>query len=122
MSRPLSCVSRRKLRTGPAPHRTGRPRHRCQGRCASHRQDERQALADAKVTLDEIDAIAVTQGPGLAGALLVGITYAKTLAYAADKPIIAVNHLEGHIHAVLMEERQRGNRDVSFPLLALVVS
>ncbi|MCU1286318.1 MAG: O-sialoglycoprotein endopeptidase [Acidobacteriales bacterium] len=82
----------------------------------------RQALAEAKVTLDDIDAIAVTQGPGLAGALLVGITYAKALAFAAGKPIIAVNHLEGHIHAVLLEERQRGNHQVNFPLLALVVS
>jgi N6-L-threonylcarbamoyladenine synthase len=82
----------------------------------------RKALADANTTLDQIDAIAVTQGPGLAGALLVGITYAKTLAFTADKPIIAVNHLEGHIHAVLMEEKQRGQRDIAFPLLALVVS
>ena len=82
----------------------------------------RQALTDAHLTLDQIDAIAVTQGPGLAGALLVGITYAKALAFTAEKPIIAVNHLEGHIHAVLMEERQRGNKDVAFPLLALVVS
>jgi N6-L-threonylcarbamoyladenine synthase len=82
----------------------------------------RKALADAGTTLDQIDAIAVTQGPGLAGALLVGITYAKALAFAAEKPIIAVNHLEGHIHAVLLEERQRGNHEVQFPLLALVVS
>src|SRR3954453_12436119 len=82
----------------------------------------RKALADAKVTVDDIDAIAVTQGPGLAGALLVGITYAKSLAFAAEKPIIAVNHLEGHIHAVLLEEKQRGNREIQFPLLALVVS
>ena len=69
-----------------------------------------------------IDAIAVTQGPGLAGALLVGLSYAKTLAFAADKPLIAVNHLEGHIHAVLLEERQNGNNDLQFPVLALVVS
>lgn len=82
----------------------------------------RQALTDAKIALNDVDAIAVTQGPGLAGALLVGITYAKALAFTADKPIIAVNHLEGHIHAVLMEERQRGNKEVAFPLLALVVS
>ncbi|MEO6119149.1 MAG: tRNA (adenosine(37)-N6)-threonylcarbamoyltransferase complex transferase subunit TsaD, partial [Terriglobales bacterium] len=82
----------------------------------------RKALADADVTLHDIDAIAVTQGPGLAGALLVGITYAKSLAYALDKPMIAVNHLEGHIHAVLLEERQRGNHELAFPLLALVVS
>ena len=82
----------------------------------------RKALEDAGKTYESIDAIAVTQGPGLAGALLVGLSYAKALAYAADKPLIAVNHLEGHIHAVLLEERQNGNRDLQFPLLALVVS
>ena len=73
----------------------------------------------------ELDAIAVTEGPGLAGALLVGITYAKALALALGKPLIAVNHLEGHIHAVLMEEqgsRASGNRDQEMPMLALVVS
>jgi N6-L-threonylcarbamoyladenine synthase len=82
----------------------------------------RQALAEAKHTYESVDAIAVTQGPGLAGALLVGISYAKALAFALDKPLIAVNHLEGHIHAVLLEERQKGNRDLQFPVLALVVS
>jgi N6-L-threonylcarbamoyladenine synthase len=82
----------------------------------------RQALADAKHTYDSVDAIAVTQGPGLAGALLVGIIYAKALAFALEKPLIAVNHLEGHIHAVLLEERQKGNHDLQFPVLALVVS
>ncbi len=82
----------------------------------------RRALADAGRGYESIDAIAVTQGPGLAGALLVGISYAKALAFALEKPLIAVNHLEGHIHAVLLEERQKGNRDLSFPLLALVVS
>src|SRR5579872_966277 len=82
----------------------------------------RQALAEAKHTYDSVDAIAVTQGPGLAGALLVGITYAKALAFALDKPLIAVNHLEGHIHAVLLEERQKGNHELQFPVLALVVS
>ncbi len=71
---------------------------------------------------DSVDAIAVTQGPGLAGALLVGISYAKALAFALDKPLIAVNHLEGHIHAVLLEERQKGNHELQFPVLALVVS
>jgi N6-L-threonylcarbamoyladenine synthase len=54
--------------------------------------------------------------------LLVGISYAKALAFALDKPLIAVNHLEGHIHAVLLEERQKGNHELQFPLLALVVS
>jgi N6-L-threonylcarbamoyladenine synthase len=82
----------------------------------------RQALAEANQTYDSVDAIAVTQGPGLAGALLVGISYAKALAYALDKPLIAVNHLEGHIHAVLLEERQKGNHELRFPVLALVVS
>lgn len=82
----------------------------------------RKALADAGRTYQSVDAIAVTQGPGLAGALLVGLSYAKALAFALDKPLIAVNHLEGHIHAVLLEERQRGNHEVTFPVLALVVS
>jgi N6-L-threonylcarbamoyladenine synthase len=82
----------------------------------------RQALAEAERNYNSIDAIAVTQGPGLAGALLVGISYAKALAFALDKPLIAVNHLEGHIHAVLLEERQKGNHELQFPLLALVVS
>jgi N6-L-threonylcarbamoyladenine synthase len=67
----------------------------------------RAALAEAGVTLGELDAIAVTSGPGLAGALLVGITYAKALAFAQDLPLIAVNHLEGHIHAVLLQEREQ---------------
>jgi N6-L-threonylcarbamoyladenine synthase len=82
----------------------------------------RQALEDAKRSYDSVDAIAVTHGPGLAGALLVGISYAKGLAFALDKPLIAVNHLEGHIHAVLLEERQKGNHEIRFPALALVVS
>jgi N6-L-threonylcarbamoyladenine synthase len=87
----------------------------------------RQALAEARQTYDTVDAIAVTQGPGLAGALLVGISFAKALAFALDKPLIAVNHLEGHIHAVLLDlsqnpERQKDNRKLQFPVLALVVS
>jgi N6-L-threonylcarbamoyladenine synthase len=82
----------------------------------------RKALADAGHSYESIDALAVTQGPGLAGALLVGISYAKGLAFALEKPLIAVNHLEGHIHAVLLEERQKGNRELNFPVLALVVS
>src|SRR5258707_14751902 len=81
-----------------------------------------RALAEAKHSYQSLDAIAVTQGPGLAGALLVGISYAKALAFALDKPLVAVNHLEGHIHAVLLEERQKGNHELQFPVLALVVS
>jgi N6-L-threonylcarbamoyladenine synthase len=81
----------------------------------------REAITRAGVALEELDAIAVTEGPGLAGALLVGITYAKTLAFALNKPLIAVNHLEGHIHAVLLAH---GEAETSLPLpaLALVVS
>jgi N6-L-threonylcarbamoyladenine synthase len=87
----------------------------------------REALADAGQDYQSIDALAVTQGPGLAGSLLVGTSYAKALAFALDKPLIAVNHLEGHIHAVLLEERQKGSfsssdHRLNFPVLALVVS
>jgi N6-L-threonylcarbamoyladenine synthase len=85
----------------------------------------RAALAQANLTLNDLDAIAVTSGPGLAGALLVGITYAKALAFAQNIPLIAVNHLEGHIHAVLLNEREsldsRSSLDDEFAL-ALVVS
>jgi N6-L-threonylcarbamoyladenine synthase len=82
----------------------------------------RQALAEAGKQYQSIDAIAVTQGPGLAGALLVGISFAKALAFALRKPLITVNHLEGHIHAVLLEERQKGDFRAEFPVLSLVVS
>ena len=85
----------------------------------------RAALAEAGVTLTDLDAIAVTSGPGLAGALLVGITYAKALAFAQQLPLIAVNHLEGHIHAVLLQERSSANAQppqADEAALALVVS
>jgi N6-L-threonylcarbamoyladenine synthase len=82
----------------------------------------RKALEDAGQTYESIDAIAVTQGPGLAGSLLVGLSFAKALAFGVEKPLIAVNHLEGHIHAVLLEERQNGSAELQFPVLALVVS
>ncbi len=94
----------------------------------------RAALAEAGCSLTDLDAIAVTCGPGLAGALLVGITYAKALAFALNKPLIAVNHLEGHIHAVLLKAGNGhqasgispSEADESLPLpmpaLALVVS
>ncbi|HEX8711324.1 MAG TPA: tRNA (adenosine(37)-N6)-threonylcarbamoyltransferase complex transferase subunit TsaD, partial [Terracidiphilus sp.] len=84
-----------------------------------------EALSRAGAALDDLDAIAVTRGPGLAGALLVGITYAKALAFAQGISLVAVNHLEGHIHAVLLRERedQPGTEDLqSTPALALVVS
>jgi N6-L-threonylcarbamoyladenine synthase len=74
----------------------------------------------AGLAYKDLDAVAVTEGPGLAGALLVGITFAKALAFGADLPLIAVNHLEGHIHAVLMDAA--GTFADASPLLALVVS
>src|SRR5258707_1490423 len=80
------------------------------------------AAAGYPVTFADLDAVAVTEGPGLAGALLVGITYAKALTFGLHKPLIAVNHLEGHIHAVLMETRQRTEAPLELPILALVVS
>ncbi|MGA8939180.1 MAG: tRNA (adenosine(37)-N6)-threonylcarbamoyltransferase complex transferase subunit TsaD [Acidobacteriaceae bacterium] len=80
----------------------------------------REAMQRAGVAYSDLAAIAVTEGPGLAGALLVGISFAKSLAFGADLPLIAVNHLEGHIHAVLMDTPDTF-AGVS-PLLALVVS
>jgi N6-L-threonylcarbamoyladenine synthase len=80
----------------------------------------REAMHRANASYEQLDAVAVTEGPGLAGALLVGITFAKAVALAADRPLIAVNHLEGHIHAVLMEAE--ASFAAADPLLALVVS
>ena len=81
----------------------------------------REAMRAASVAhYDELSAIAVTEGPGLAGALLVGITFAKALAFGAGLPLLAVNHLEGHIQAVLLEAEQRFAE--ASPLLAAVVS
>lgn len=86
----------------------------------------RAALREAGLGFNDLDAIAVTEGPGLAGALLVSISYAKALAFALKKPLIAVNHLEGHIHAVLLEQAQleasSHKRTIDLPALALVVS
>jgi N6-L-threonylcarbamoyladenine synthase len=81
----------------------------------------REALERAALTWKEIDAVAATSGPGLAGSLLVGLTYAKAIAFATGIPLIAVNHIEGHIHAVILEASQAG-RPVEFPALALIVS
>jgi len=81
----------------------------------------REALERADTTLGALSAIAVTEGPGLVGSLLVGITYAKALAFAGRRPLIGVNHIEGHIHAVVLEAKQSGE-PVEFPALALVVS
>src|SRR4030081_2201040 len=81
----------------------------------------REALAQAGMKLEEIDAIGVTQGPGLVGALLVGITYGKTLAHALGKPLVPVNHLEGHVHAVFLEAHKTG-RVPKLPAVCLIVS
>src|SRR5262245_2416197 len=81
----------------------------------------REALASAKLDLREVDAIGVTQGPGLVGSLLVGITYAKTLAESLGKPLVPVNHLEGHIHAVFLQAHKAGVTP-SLPAVCLIVS
>ena len=75
------------------------------------------ALTEAGVALDRIDGIAVTKGPGLVGSLLVGISFAKSLAFSLNKPIVGVNHIEGHVYSVVFE-----NPPVEYPALALVVS
>ena len=81
----------------------------------------REAIKQAGISLSVLDAIAVTRGPGLIGALLVGVTYGKVLALALDKPLIAVNHLEGHVHAVMLEAAE-ASRQPTFPALCLIVS
>src|ERR1700746_566037 len=81
----------------------------------------REALSEAHLALPEVDAIGVTQGPGLVGALLVGITYAKTLAQSLNKPLIPVNHLEGHVHAVSLEAHKPG-KSPKLPAVCLIVS
>jgi N6-L-threonylcarbamoyladenine synthase len=77
----------------------------------------RRALDAAGIGLGDLDGIAVTQGPGLVGSLLIGCSVAKALAYARRKPLVGVNHLEGHIYAAFLEEHPP-----SYPFLALVVS
>src|SRR5262245_8841230 len=76
-----------------------------------------QALTDANLTLNDVDGIAATCGPGLIGSLLVGLTYAKALSFSKNKPLAVVNHIEGHIYSVSFEYP-----DAEFPALALVVS
>lgn len=76
-----------------------------------------EALKEANMTLNDLDAIAVTNGPGLVGALLVGVSFAKTLAWSINKPLIPVNHIEGHICANYPE-----NKDLEPPFVILVIS
>jgi N6-L-threonylcarbamoyladenine synthase len=75
-----------------------------------------EALTKAEVTMDDIDAVAVTQGPGLIGSLHVGVQAAKTIAWAYGKPLVPVNHMTGHIYA------NRFVSELEFPLMALVIS
>lgn len=84
----------------------------------------REACEQAGLGYAELDAIAVTRGPGLIGSLLVGVAYAKAMAWALQKPLIGINHLEGHIHAVLLERKQKGAaaEQFDFPVVTLVVS
>ena len=83
----------------------------------------REAFAQAGLQYGEVDAIAVTQGPGLIGSLLVGVAYAKAMAWSLSKPLIGVNHLEGHIHAVLLEAHRKNEaQTIDFPVVTLVVS
>src|SRR5437879_6512144 len=81
----------------------------------------REALMQVGMKLSDVDAIGVTQGPGLVGALLVGITYGKTLAQALGKPLVPVNHLEGHVHAVFLEAHKAGCT-ARLPAVCLIVS
>ena len=81
----------------------------------------REALDQACLTLPDVDAVAVTRGPGLIGALLVGVTYGKVLAASLGKPLVPVNHLEGHVHAVFLEAHKAG-RAPELPPVFLVVS
>ncbi len=78
-----------------------------------------QALDEAGVTPAQIDAIAVTRGPGLVGSLLVGINYAKGLALATGKPLLGINHLEGHVYSLWLTAAER---EIEFPVLVLIVS
>jgi N6-L-threonylcarbamoyladenine synthase len=80
------------------------------------------ALTQAQVDWDAIDAIAVTHGPGLAGALLVGVNVAKGLAFARRKPLLGINHLEGHVYANWLRTSSAGTEQPSFPLVGLIVS
>lgn len=82
----------------------------------------RQALDDANLTLSEVDHIAVTHKPGLAGALLIGLCFAKGVAWAHNKKLIAVDHLEGHIFSSFLDEQGNVRTDVLFPHICLVAS
>ena len=77
----------------------------------------KEALEEAKITFDDVDVVACTYGPGLVGALLVGVSYAKALSYAINKPLVGTNHIEGHIAANYIT-----HPDLKPPFLCLVIS
>jgi N6-L-threonylcarbamoyladenine synthase len=81
----------------------------------------REALSQAGLDFKDLDAVGVTQGPGLVGSLLVGVTYGKVLATELRKPLVAVNHLEGHVHAVFLEAHA-GGKTPELPAICLIVS
>lgn len=81
-----------------------------------------EALKRAGVTMDDVDAIAFTRGPGLLGSLLVGTSFAKGLSLASGKPLVEVNHLQGHILANFIKQYDNENRQPEFPYLCLLVS
>ena len=81
-----------------------------------------QAIAEAGITLDDVDAIAYTRGPGLLGSLLVGTSFAKGLAISINKPMVDVNHLQGHILSHFIKQKGKEEPSPSFPYLALLVS
>src|SRR4051812_12792016 len=81
-----------------------------------------EAWRDAGASWDDVGAVAVTRGPGLAGSLLVGINVAKPLAWVHEKPLVGVNHLEGHVYAAWLRDSGQAEGDPIFPLVALVVS
>ncbi len=78
-----------------------------------------QAVRDAGISYEQLDAIAVTQGPGLVGSLLVGINYAKGLALMTNKPLLGINHLEGHVYSLWLTQPFT---EPEFPVLVLIVS
>ena len=114
--------SPRRSRSTPRPAGScprSRPAPTCAGSCRS--STRRGPMRGA--TWDDIDAVAVTYGPGLAGSLLVGINFAKALAWVHDRPLVGVNHLEGHVYAAWLHDPSEDDRpDPVFPLVALVVS
>jgi len=93
------------------------PELACRGHVTLIDRVVRQVLEQCGLSLSQLDAIAVTQGPGLIGALLVGIAFAKSLAYARRLPLVGINHLEGHLYAICLEGKK-----IQFPCVALVVS